>query len=157
MVPDPRSLWSPSSATVKRNHNNENGAQIVLQLPPVVLKGLCCPWQAFSIFVALTILWPHFKLTETSVIRMCMKDTYLWLVNNCCLRANRCRAAQEQGLVQRGQKHQADFEKTTWHLAWEQQHETGVRWLFSLLDQKLDWCIFWVCFCALTETQRKDQ
>ena len=72
MVPDPRSLCSPSSATVKRNHNNENGAQIVLQLPSVVLKGLRCPWQAFSIFIALTSLWPHFKLTETS----CYQDVY---------------------------------------------------------------------------------
>ena len=62
MVPDPRSLCSPSSTTVKINQKNEIGAQIVLQLPPVVLKGLRCPWQAFSIFVALTILWAQFQV-----------------------------------------------------------------------------------------------
>lgn len=37
------------------------------------------------------------------LFRMCMKDIYLWLVNNCCLRANRCRATQEQELVQRSE------------------------------------------------------
>lgn len=67
MVPDPRSLCSPSSTTMKRNQNNEIGAQIVLQLPPVALKSLHCPWQArtffyLSIFVALTILWAQFQV-----------------------------------------------------------------------------------------------
>ena len=77
VVSDPRSLCFPSSTTVKRNQNNEIGAQIVLQLPPVVLKGLRCLWQAFSIFVALTILWAQFQVDRVIIFRMCMKDICL--------------------------------------------------------------------------------
>ena len=77
VVSDPRSPCFPSSTTVKRNQNNEIGAQIVLQLPPVALKGLHCPWQAFSIFVALTILWAQFQVDRVIILfRMCVKDIY---------------------------------------------------------------------------------